>query len=203
MPARASAPVVAVLAGGRGERLGGNKPTAQLGGRPLIAYPLDAARDAGLEAIVIAKPETLLPPLKERIVYDQEGLHHPLAGVLAALRESATVIALACDMPFVPGALLRWIGEQPAASVVARPGNFLQPFPALYRRCHGRSLQSSMLAQRSMQASIQRLRPQIIDDRGLSAFGTYLRLFFSVNTTADLQTAENWLPSSNPRPSVG
>ena len=29
-----------ILAGGRGSRLGGEKATAQLAGRPLIAYPL-------------------------------------------------------------------------------------------------------------------------------------------------------------------
>ena len=34
---------VAVLAGGRGSRIGGDKALVQLGGRPLIAYPLAAA----------------------------------------------------------------------------------------------------------------------------------------------------------------
>jgi molybdenum cofactor guanylyltransferase len=196
MSARADAPLVAVLAGGRGERLGGNKPTTLLAGRPLISYPLAAARDAGLEAIVIAKPDTALPPLPERVVYDHEQLHHPLAGVLAALKQNETVIALACDMPFVPSAMLRWIAGQTAPSLVTRPGNFIQPFPALYRARHVRSLQSSMLAQHSMRASIEHLRPRIVDDRDLRAFGTHVRIFFSVNTPADLEAAETWLAST-------
>jgi molybdopterin-guanine dinucleotide biosynthesis protein A len=182
-----------VLAGGRAERIGGNKPTTQLAGRPLIAYPLEAAREAGLEAIVVAKPETVLPRLQQRVVYDREQLHHPLSGVLAALRESDAVIALACDMPFVPAAMLRWIAEQGAAAVVTRSGDFLQPFPALYRRRHILSLEASMLAQRSLRASIEQLPAQIADDREMSAFGAHGRLFFSVNTAADLQTAESWL----------
>jgi molybdopterin-guanine dinucleotide biosynthesis protein A len=198
MSVRAAAPLVAVLAGGRGERLGGNKPTTELAGRPLISYPLAAAADAGLDAIVIAKSDTVLPPLRERVVYDDEPLHHPLAGVLAALKQSDTVIALACDMPFVPGTMLRWIAEQSALSVVTRAGSFVQPFPALYRKRHIRSLQSSMLAQQSMRATIEHLRPQIVDERDLRAFGSQVRLFFSVNTPADLQTAENWLQGRQP-----
>ena len=45
-----------VLAGGRGSRLGGAKPTAELAGRPLISYPLAALAEAGLDAAVVAKP---------------------------------------------------------------------------------------------------------------------------------------------------
>ena len=57
------APLVAVLAGGRGRRLGGAKPAAELCGRPLVAWPLEAARAAGLEAVVVAKAGTPLPDL--------------------------------------------------------------------------------------------------------------------------------------------
>jgi molybdopterin-guanine dinucleotide biosynthesis protein A len=52
------APLGVVLAGGRGSRLGGAKPTAVLAGRPLISYPLVALAEAGLEAVVVAKPDT-------------------------------------------------------------------------------------------------------------------------------------------------
>jgi len=167
-------------------------------GRPLISYPLAAAREAGLQALVIAKHETALPPLQEPVVYEREPLHHPLAGVLGALEQSSAVIALACDMPFIPAAMLRWIAAQSARSLVTRPGSFLQPFPALYRREHLHSLRSSMRAQRSMQSSIEQLRPQIVDDRELRAFGAPLRLFFSVNTPADLRRAERWLQARQP-----
>jgi len=35
--------LVAVLAGGRGRRMGGAKPLAELAGRPLVEHPLAAA----------------------------------------------------------------------------------------------------------------------------------------------------------------
>jgi hypothetical protein len=44
-----------------------------------------------------------------------------------------------------------------------------------------------------MRASIELLRPQIAGDRELRAFGAQARIFFSVNTPADLRMAERWL----------
>jgi CTP:molybdopterin cytidylyltransferase MocA len=41
-------PLGAVLAGGRGSRIGGGKPTIELAGRPLISYRLAAIEAAGL-----------------------------------------------------------------------------------------------------------------------------------------------------------
>ena len=38
--------LIAILAGGRGTRLGGDKARAELAGRPLISYPLAAAAAA-------------------------------------------------------------------------------------------------------------------------------------------------------------
>lgn len=192
-------PVVAVLAGGRGERLGGRKATVSLDGRPLITYPLQSARDAGLEAVVVAKQKTQLPSLSERVIYDTEQLIHPLSGVLAALAEFNRVIALACDMPFVPASMLRWLAEQDASTIVTRPGNFIQPFPALYGARSTRSLYTSLMSERSLQDTIERLQPKIIEQSELMAFGAEVQMFFSVNTEADLVLAESWLrPKQQP-----
>jgi molybdopterin-guanine dinucleotide biosynthesis protein A len=103
----AGAPLVAVLAGGRGRRLGGAKPGALLGGRPLIAYPLAAARAAGLEVVVVAKASTPLPPLEVDVWIEPDLPQHPLAGVVFALeRAGRDVIAVAADLPFVTAAAL-------------------------------------------------------------------------------------------------
>src|ERR1700722_18064825 len=130
--------IVAVLAGGRGERLGGAKPTASLGGRPLICHPLAAARDARLEAVVIAKRTTLLPTLTEIVLHEPERPRHPLCGVITALEYAATcsptpaVVLVACDMPFLNGALLRWLATEIDGPAVAEVGGRLQP---LLARC--------------------------------------------------------------------
>src|SRR4030088_1661196 len=104
--------IVAVIAGGLGERLGGSKPSVVLGRRALICHTLAAAAQAGLEAIVVAKPSTVLPSLDVRVLREPEQPRHPLCGLLAALRFAAArprppaVVAVACDMPFVTGPAL-------------------------------------------------------------------------------------------------
>ena len=42
----------AVLAGGRGRRIGRDKAMVELDGRPLISYPVGALRSAGLDVVL-------------------------------------------------------------------------------------------------------------------------------------------------------
>ncbi len=42
----------AVLAGGHGRRIGRDKATVELDGRPLISYPVGALRAAGLDVVL-------------------------------------------------------------------------------------------------------------------------------------------------------
>lgn len=74
----------------------------ELGGRPLISYPLAALAAARIEAVVCAKPDQELPPLlrgsfvgpdttKEprnevRVLEEPDEPRHPLCGIVAALR---------------------------------------------------------------------------------------------------------------------
>ncbi len=186
-------PVVAVLAGGRGTRLGGRKATVPLAGRPLLHHPLESASRAGLEAVVVAKRETQLPELPVPVIYDRDTTVHPLSGVLAALAEHEAVIAVAGDMPFVPPALLRRLADHQEQAVVTRPGSFLQPFPALYRARAQRSLYTSLMSETSLQEALERLGPRVIEEGELLAYGLETEIFMSVNTQDDLLTAERWI----------
>ena len=126
----------AILAGGRGSRIGGDKALVQLGGRPLITYPLAAARAAGLETVVVAKRTTKLPHLDVPILLEPDAPVHPLVGVLTALQKLPAVIALPCDMPFVdPLALCRSSEMQDDMATLWAD----QPFPSLYRRAASHS----------------------------------------------------------------
>ena len=122
-------PLVAVLAGGRGRRLGGAKPTAELGGRPLVAWPLAAAREAGLDAVVVAKAATPLPALDVPVWIEPDAPSHPLAGLVFALeRARGPIVAAACDMPFVGADLLARL----AASTGTAAARADHPFPGRY-----------------------------------------------------------------------
>lgn len=190
--------IVAVLAGGRGERLGGDKATALLGGRALIYRPLAAARGAGLETVVIAKRDTSLPPLHEPVLYEPESPQHPLCGVIAALELAAArspapaVLMLACDMPFLTSPLLGWLAGLDGAVMAEVDG---RPQPLL-ARCLPEQLpvlRQALAEQRSLRAAIGELAPRIVDERELSRFGSPDRLCFNVNGPGDLQIAEGWV----------
>jgi molybdopterin-guanine dinucleotide biosynthesis protein A len=126
----------AVLAGGAGRRLGGDKPVALLGGRPLISYPLAALAAVCERVAVVCKPATVLPELDGVERWDEpEQPRHPLTGIVHALEVAeAPVLVCAADMPFVTSdacrTLLEATGDTPA--VVAIAGGVLQPVLGLY-----------------------------------------------------------------------
>jgi molybdenum cofactor guanylyltransferase len=200
--------LVAVLAGGRGERIGGEKATRALLGRPLIDYPLAAARAAGLEAVVVAKRDTELPPcLGARVVIEPEEPRHPLCGVVAALEHAAqrrqppAVVLAGCDMPFLTAELLAWLGRgHPAAAVLIELDGRRQPLPARCLPDHAPLLRGALGAQASLGQALASLRARVVGERELARFGDPRRLCFSVNSAQDLATAGRWLEGDERRP---
>jgi molybdopterin-guanine dinucleotide biosynthesis protein A len=190
--------IVAVLAGGQGKRLGGEKAMAPLAGRALIEYPLRAARDASLETVIVAKHSSTLPRRRERVLREPDSPRHPLCGVITAVEfaaersPAAAVLLLACDMPFVTSELLAWIAslEGPAMAVV---GGRPQPLLARCLPEHLPVLREALDAQRSLSGAISALAPRAVDERELARFGDPEQLCFNVNDAEDLALAESWL----------
>ena len=74
-------PVGVVLAGGLGRRLGGDKAIVELEGRPLLLYPLEALHELCDDVVVVAKRDTMLPPLAgaAELWIEPDEPRHPLA----------------------------------------------------------------------------------------------------------------------------
>jgi molybdopterin-guanine dinucleotide biosynthesis protein A len=177
------AATVAVLAGGRGTRIGGNKALTQLHGRPLIAYPLHSACGAGLDACVVAKRETRLPPLNVPILIEPDQPVHPLSGIITALRRHPTVIALPCDMPLIPPSVLARLAASKTDVMLAAPG---EPFPALYAHSTLPMLERALAEQASLRSILRALAAPALD-------GIDPDLLFSVNSSADLELAQGMI----------
>ena len=129
----------AVLAGGGGRRIGGDKAMVELEGRPLVHYPLNVLRAVLDEVAVVAKQSTVLPGLDVEIAIwlEPEEPRHPLAGVVHALRcaRGQPVVVVAGDMPFVTRGLVAALARERsrgAAAVVPLAGGRLQPLCARY-----------------------------------------------------------------------
>lgn len=184
--------VGAVIAGGHGSRIGGAKATVELGGRPLISYPLVAIEEAGLRPLVVAKADTELPPLRCTLIREDHEPRHPICGVLAALEFSgeSPLVIVGCDMPFVSAELLAWLAEQPEPLVAPALEGRVLPFPARYESSLRAGLERALAEERSMANALISLSPRLLGTAELEAFGDPARLCLNVNTTADLARAE-------------
>ncbi|MGA9372523.1 MAG: molybdenum cofactor guanylyltransferase [Solirubrobacterales bacterium] len=183
----------AILAGGSGSRLGGEKAEASLAGRPLITYPLEATLAAGLAPFVVAKPDSALPPLDCQVVREPERPTHPLVGAITALGEAPRgVLLLGCDMPFLTAELLRWLASL-APPAMASVGGRLEPLLGIYDEGAIDPFSAALATEGSLRGAVESLGPRRIDEEELARFGDPERLVFSVNTQDDLIIAERLL----------
>lgn len=188
------APIGVILAGGLGRRMGGAKANVDLGGRPLISYPLQALRAALAEVVIVAKADTELPSSLGGVPVSIEPAmpRHPLAGVRHALRLAAGrgVLVCAADMPFVTPALVsRIAATDPAGApaVVPTCRGELQPLLALYLPGAAAAFDRDAAgADGPLRRAVAGIRPRLleVDDE---------RAFFNVNRPEDLRRAAQML----------
>lgn len=184
----------AVLAGGEGRRLGGDKAVAMLAGRPLITYALAALAAVVADVTIIAKPGTVLPPAAQlggaRVIHEPAEPRHPLVGIVAALEAAGdrSVLICAADMPFLtPAALSALADADPgnAPAVVAAQGAALQPLLGCYQPQAAALLaDAARQATAPVRAAVAAIGPRVLHLPGGD------QLLDNVNSPADLQAAE-------------
>jgi molybdenum cofactor guanylyltransferase len=185
-------PIVgAVLAGGASRRMGTPKATLELGGRPLLEYPLAAVQGAGLEPAVVAKPGSPLPPLAVPRWDEPAEPVHPLTGIVAALTAARgrPVLAVACDMPFVTAELLADLAARAGPLVVPEVDGRLHPLLARWDPSLLPALRDALEREAPLHVVATELDGQRIDEAELRRFGDPARLLFNVNAPGDLERA--------------
>lgn len=192
--AGAPARFVAILAGGASARMGEAKATSELAGRPLISYPLAAAREAGLEPFVVAKRRSTLPVLDCALVIEPDQPRHPLTGIVAGLEHAADpIIVLACDAPLVTPELLAILANRPVAFAMPihpRP----QPLIARYTPSLLPALRAARDAGESMTSVTDSLGGERLKASELRETGDPGLMFANANRPDDLARIERLLP---------
>ncbi len=170
---------------------------ARLGGRTLASYPVEAMRAAGLEPLLVAKPDSALPDLGCRVLYEPSQPHHPLCGILAALRDcdGRPLVVCGCDMPFVDAALLAWLGQLDAPLAVVGGDDRLHPLLGRYEPVLLERLTEQLRLRAPLTQTVAMLGARIVGERELAHFGDPERICLNVNTPADLERAERLLAS--------
>jgi len=127
-----------VVAGGQSRRMGRPKASLPFGDVSLLERVVTRVAPLVREVVIVAAAEQALPPLVARVIRDRVPGEGPLPAVALGLASVTTpwAFALACDTPFVRGAVLRALAAASAgaSAVIPRWDNRLQPLVALYHR---------------------------------------------------------------------
>jgi molybdopterin-guanine dinucleotide biosynthesis protein A len=180
-------PMGFVLAGGLGRRLGRAKATAQLCGRPLISYPVATLQAVLDEVVVLAKPQTELPPLAGAPVWvERESRQHPLVGIVEALSLAGgrPVLVCAVDLPLVSPAFVRdlaFAAPESAPAVIASHGGAIQPLLGRYTTGALEPLRAADPGI-ALRDAVGALRPELLEVSDPTEL-------LNINTRADLERA--------------
>ena len=199
-----------MLTGGQSRRMGQDKASAMLQGRPLLDHMLAKLRRMGLRARVAGDAIAGFPA--ELFVSDARAGCGPMSGLSTALHEGASplVLVLGVDLPLVAAALLQALLERArttgAMATIPRAVGRPQPLCAVYRRelapAVGRLLAGDtfkMMYGVQLAAAESGGGVDAFDVEALAAAGAVplerpvAFQFLNCNTPADLSMAERWL----------
>ncbi len=146
---------LAVLAGGRARRMGGeDKGLIPLAGRPMVQHVIDRIRQPGMPALLVAnRNHDQYAALGLPLYSDSlDGFQGPLAGVLTALEQIDTpyLLVCPCDTPRLPADLaermLTTLEAKQADVAVANDGERDHPVVMLVHRDLAPSLRQFLSA---------------------------------------------------------
>ena len=196
---------VVILAGGFGRRLGRDKATCLAAGRPLLHWTALAATAVTDDIVVVRRADQEFVPAMGapwREVTDHRPERGPLAGLEAAIDETRhdLIVAVACDMPMVRGAVLAAVAAAARDVEIAMPvvDDHAQPLLAAYRRSvapHVRALLDN--GEGRLRALLPLVQHTLIGEDVLRMHDPELESLTNVNRAEDLERVDQLLRRRN------
>lgn len=179
----------ALLCGGTSSRMGRDKATLPLGGRPMGLWVTDAMRAGGLSEIV-ALGETTLPL---EVIADERPHSGPLGALIGAVEALGEVFVAPCDAPQLTGSLVRTItrvaSEKPEADAVLALTSRIEPLLGIYRPSALSALRALAACDRASAGPRHALGQLDVAEVGVGEL-------LNVNTEHDLAAVERSLVST-------
>jgi molybdopterin-guanine dinucleotide biosynthesis protein A len=181
--------------------MGTDKAMIEIAGLPMVSRIVSTVGSAGLEPVVVAKPDSPLPRLDCRVLVEPAEPRHPLTGLLAALNTSAGrgVVAIACDMPLVPARLLTWLAELEEEVAVCEVDGRLEPLLGRYSPTIADRLAARLTEGAALGDAIGAFDPYIVGEDKIARFGDPKSIVFNVNAPGDVERAEGLLKQTGRR----
>lgn len=188
----------AVLAGGKGKRLGADKTSLSIGGEPVLARIITVLSDIFPRILLVGQERNHrlaeFAGGKAHAVFDLLPGKGPLGGIYTALEYSTTpyVFVMACDMPYPqPGLIRRLLAEAPGwEAVVPRRGAYIEPLFAVYAREVRERIGNRLREERlKIHELTDELRVRYLEEEEIAVHDPGFRSFFNINTPQDLEAA--------------
>ncbi len=190
----------AIIAGGASSRMGRDKAFLQLGGKTLIERVIAASADLGQsETILIANKPDDYRHLGFATYPDILPGKGSLGGIYTALTRAANpaALVLACDMPFIKTALLRFMLAQlddTTDIVVPRVDGYPQGMLAIYRKTCLPPIRAQLAANRlKIIRFYDQMRVRYLDEADYALCDAEGNSFTNLNTPAELERARRLL----------
>mgnify|MGYP005837278483 CR=1 FL=1 len=184
-----------VLAGGESRRLGTRKALVKVGGIPLIARVLEPVRQVSSDVLVVTADPAPYQHLGLPLVCDAWPGMGALGGIYSGLQMARypRALVVACDMPFLNLALLRYMISlaEDYDIVIPAPDGLFEPLHAIYSKACLAPIESLLragcrrIADLLCHVHVRRLQKEEVD-----RFDPEGLAFFNVNTPEDLARAQ-------------
>ncbi len=185
----------AILAGGLSTRLGRDKATLPLGGKPLALWVADALSPVVSDLWLVTNQPLAHCSLGLPMITDLVPWQGPLGGLATALFFARTpyVLAAAVDNPFLAppllAAMLRRLTRDEPAAVVSQSSRGPEPFPGLYSVRLLPRLTRFLETDRRPRRFLEMCRAQALPLEEVSRLDPEGLTFLNLNTPEDLAQA--------------
>lgn len=174
--------------------MGGSKERLDVGGVPMIERVAAVLREVCDEILVVGGDPAWPAPVGVRRIQDDEPGLGPLGGLSAGLAEAAhdPAVVVACDMPFLDPALLRFLLHLTGTvdAVVPRHAYGVEPLHAVYRRACLPCVRTALTRGIRRADGFHRwVRVRYVDRDQWGAIDPHGRSWMNVNTPDELEAA--------------
>ncbi len=195
-----------ILAGGQSRRLGRDKALLEVEGHPLLTRTVHTLTALSDDLIVVtnhaARYRALTLPV--RFVADVRPGTGSLMGIYSGLQAARYpyALAVACDMPFLNQALLRYLlslaGDYDV--VIPRYGGLPEPLHAVYSRaCLPAMWRVLEKGKRQIVAFFDRVKVRWVEEAEIAPFDPQGLSFLNINTPQDWEQVQQMLKPSAAR----
>ncbi len=184
-----------IQAGGRSTRMGGEpKALVTVGGQRIIERIIQAVAPAVDDLLLVTNTPDLYAFLGVPMLPDAFPDHGSLGGIYSGLQSASADAAftVACDMPFLSPAVVRWVVAHAGQAdvVIPRVGGQLQVLHALYARACLPHIEERLRAGRlKVSGFFESVSVLEIAEEELAGLDDPMRCFMNVNTPQELERA--------------